>query len=162
MALALRRVVPLLLGAGCLVFIAACGDDNDDSGSSSSEAAPPATTETAPSGGGTSTAGGGGGGGAEKIDVAAAEPGSPTPFAFDPKKLDAKAGKVTFTLDNPSSNQAPHALEIEGNGVEEETETIMPGNKATLDVDLKPGTYEFYCPVDGHKDQGMEGTLTVQ
>jgi uncharacterized cupredoxin-like copper-binding protein len=29
-------------------------------------------------------------------------------------------------------------------------------------VTLKPGEYEYYCPVDGHKAGGMEGTLTVQ
>jgi len=29
-------------------------------------------------------------------------------------------------------------------------------------VTLKPGTYQFYCPVPGHKAAGMKGTLTVQ
>jgi plastocyanin len=156
----LRRLLPLLLGSLCLVFVAACGDDNDDSGSgdtggTTSEAAPPATTESTP----TDTSGGGGGG-ASSIKVGAVEGGA-TPFAFDPKTLNAKAGKVTFTLDNPSSNAAPHAIEVEGNGIEEESKTIQPGESAELTVDLKPGKYEFYCPVDGHKDAGMEGTLTV-
>jgi hypothetical protein len=25
----------------------------------------------------------------------------------------------------------------------------------------KNGSYELYCPIDGHKAQGMKGTLTV-
>jgi uncharacterized cupredoxin-like copper-binding protein len=61
-------------------------------------------------------------------------------------------------MDNPS--QTPHAVEVEGKGVEEETKTLTQGT-AKITVDLKPGKYEFYCPVDGHRQAGMEGTLTV-
>lgn len=32
----------------------------------------------------------------------------------------------------------------------------------TIPEDAKPGTYEFYCSIPGHKEQGMVGTLTVQ
>ena len=51
-------------------------------------------------------------------------------------------------MDNPSD--VPHAVEVEGNGVEEETKTLTKGT-ADVTVDLKAGKYEFYCPVDGHK-----------
>ena len=55
-----------------------------------------------------------------------------------------------------------HALEIEGNGVEEKTSDIQPGAAATLRVTLgKGGSYELYCPIDGHRSQRMQGTLTV-
>ena len=40
-------------------------------------------------------------------------------------------------------------------------ETIQPGDKTELTVDLDEGTYEIYCPVGDHKDRGMVGTLTV-
>ena len=80
-------------------------------------------------------------------------------IAFDKKTLEGKAGKNTIDFQNAS--QTPHAVEVEGNGIEEATETIT-GGKASLTVDLKPGKYEFYCPVDDHKGQGMEGTLTVK
>ncbi len=80
-------------------------------------------------------------------------------IAFDTKTLEGKAGKTTIDFENAS--QTPHAVEVEGNGVEEETKTIQ-GGKASLTLDLKPGKYEFYCPVDGHRQQGMEGTLTVK
>jgi uncharacterized cupredoxin-like copper-binding protein len=62
-------------------------------------------------------------------------------------------------MDNPSS--VPHAVEVEGKGVEKETKTLTNGT-ADVTVNLKAGKYEFYCPVDGHKQAGMEGTLTVR
>ena len=74
--------------------------------------------------------------------------------------MTAKAGKVTVNFSNPSS--VPHAVEIEGNGVEEETETVTGGDAPPITVDLKPGTYTFYCPVGGHEQAGMKGTLTVE
>lgn len=64
-----------------------------------------------------------------------------------------------FKFSNPS--QVPHALTIEGHGIEKSTKVITNGN-AVVAVRLKPGSYEFYCPVDGHKAAGMEGKLTVQ
>ena len=66
---------------------------------------------------------------------------------------------MTFKFSNPSS--VPHAFEVEGNGVEEETETIT-GGEASVTVDLEPGEYEYYCPVGQHREAGMEGTLTVE
>ena len=105
-------------------------------------------------GGGEAKPHGKGGGGGENITIAADK----SALKFDKSTLDAKAGKVTITMDNPSS--VPHAVEVEGNGVEEETKTLTQG-KASVSVDLKAGKYEFYCPVDGHREAGMEGTLTV-
>jgi plastocyanin len=85
---------------------------------------------------------------------------SETEFALDPATvmLDA-AGTYTFRAVNDGS--IDHALEIEGNGVEEETETIGPGESAELTVELKAGTYELYCPIGSHKDQGMAGKVVV-
>ncbi len=79
-------------------------------------------------------------------------------LAFDTTELTAAAGEVTIELVNDSG--VPHNVEVEGNGVEEESDTITSGS-TDLTVDLEPGEYEFYCAVDGHKDAGMEGTLTV-
>src|SRR5206468_12909523 len=71
------------------------------------------------------------------------------------------AGTVTFTVANVGT--IPHALEVVGQGIEQETAVIQPGASATLTVTLKPGTYEVYCPVgeDSHKKLGMETHLTV-
>jgi uncharacterized cupredoxin-like copper-binding protein len=81
-------------------------------------------------------------------------------FKFDPADISVdQAGEVTFRLKN--DGESPHAIEIEGNGVEEESDTIDPGKTTELTVDLEEGEYEIYCPVDGHKGLGMTGTVTV-
>jgi plastocyanin len=146
-------VVGLLVGA---LTLAACGGGDDESSSGGSEAtatetATPAETAT-PTETATEDSGGGGG---ETLQLAAPADGS---LKFDKTTLDAKAGSVTIDFDNPSS--VPHAVEIEGNGVEEETKTVT-NDKASVTVDLKPGTYDFYCPVGNHRAEGMEGKLTV-
>jgi uncharacterized cupredoxin-like copper-binding protein len=86
---------------------------------------------------------------------------SETEFKLDPSSVQVdQAGTVTFRVTNDGA--IDHALEVEGNGVEEKSATIKPGESAELTVDLsKDGSYEIYCPVDGHRDSGMEGTVTV-
>jgi plastocyanin len=136
-----------------LVLIAAgCGGDDDDNGGGGGSSDSSGAEST---GSDTGEASSGGGGGATKLKLTADPDGGLT---FDKTELTAKAGKVTITMDNPSD--VPHAVEVEGNGVEEETKTLTKGT-ADVTVDLKAGKYEFYCPVDGHKEAGMEGTLTV-
>ena len=62
---------------------------------------------------------------------------------------------------NPASAGIPHAVAVEGNGVDKDGPTAQPGGSSKVTVTLKPGTYQFYCPIPGHKEAGMEGTLTV-
>jgi uncharacterized cupredoxin-like copper-binding protein len=116
-----------------ILSLAACGSSSDSSESGA----------TAPASGG------------QAISIDESE------FKLDPSSVEVdQAGMVTFEVTN--SGQIDHALEVEGQGVEEETETIEPGETAELTVDLsKEGSYEIYCPIDGHRDSGMEGTLTV-
>jgi uncharacterized cupredoxin-like copper-binding protein len=72
----------------------------------------------------------------------------------------AKPGTVTFDVTN--AGHTDHSFEIEGNGVEEKASTISPGSSAKLTVDLsKNGTYEVYCPIDGHRSLGMQAKLVV-
>lgn len=81
-------------------------------------------------------------------------------LAFSQKTLTAKAGTIKFVLHNESS--LPHNLAITGNGAAfGPSETISGGQAADLVATLKPGAYEYYCAVPGHKDAGMHGTLTV-
>jgi plastocyanin len=70
------------------------------------------------------------------------------------------AGPTTFEITN--NGTVEHNFEVEGQDVEEELETnLQPGETGTLELDLAPGTYEIYCPVDDHEGQGMSLTLTV-
>lgn len=80
-------------------------------------------------------------------------------LSYDTKQLSAKAGTVTITL----ANFAPleHNLTIaQGSKVLGATPTFGGGTR-TLTLSLKPGTYTFYCSVPGHRQAGMEGTLSV-
>jgi plastocyanin len=138
----MRRILILLTLAAAL--LGGCGGDDEEQAAATPEATQ--TEEPASDGGG----------GSQTVTVSSPEDGS---LKFDQATLSAKAGNVTFKYSNPSS--VPHAFEVEGNGVEEETETITAG-EASVSVDLEPGEYEFYCPVGQHQQAGMEGTLTVE
>ena len=105
------------------------------------------------SGGASSGSSGGGG---QQLALAAPEDGS---LKFDKTELEGKAGTVTINFDNPSTT--PHAVEIEGNGVEEASDTVT-SSKTSVTADLKAGTYTFYCPVGNHRAEGMEGKLTIK
>jgi uncharacterized cupredoxin-like copper-binding protein len=71
-----------------------------------------------------------------------------------------KPGIYVFEAEN--SGDTTHALEVEGEGIEEFSEEIGPGESTKLRVDLKPGSYVLTCPVDGHEDKGMETTINVR
>ena len=134
-----------LIAAVAVLALAGCGGDDEGSTASTATSTPTADT-------GGAAAGGGG----EVVKLAADE----TALKFDPAKLTAKAGKVTLEMANPSD--IPHAVEIDVDGKEAEGETVTKGGTSKATLDLEPGTYEFYCPVDGHKAAGMTGELTVK
>ena len=82
-------------------------------------------------------------------------------YSLDPGTVTvSKTG--TYELRVTNNGTIAHALEVEGNGVEEKIGDIQPGAGATLRVTLtKDGSYEMYCPIDGHRSQGMQGMVTV-
>src|SRR3954471_20301691 len=143
-----------LCAAAAAFAVAGCRSDDSSSSSSSSSDTTAETTPAPP----PSTSGSSGGGGASSNLKVAADPSGQ--LKFDKDKLSTKAGNVTITMDNPSP--VAHAVAVEGNGVDKDGNTVDMGGKSTVTVDLKPGTYEFYCPVDGHKAAGMKGELTVK
>ena len=80
---------------------------------------------------------------------------------FDKTALTAKAGKVSIAFTNMSS--LGHNLTVESSaGVVKGSTPTFEGGAKTVTVNLKPGSYKFFCSVPGHRMAGMEGTLTVQ
>jgi plastocyanin len=143
----MKRTSVIAVALALAVFgLAACGDDDDDSDTTAAET----TTETTDT---TAAAGGAGG----TVDLAAPADGG---FAYEPSSATTKAGAVTVNFDNPAS--LSHDVVIESETGEElgKSDLVSQGN-TSVTVDLAPGTYTYYCDVAGHREGGMEGTLTV-
>jgi plastocyanin len=80
-------------------------------------------------------------------------------LAYVYKDARATAGKVV--LESKNAQPTGHNIAIEGNGVSAKGAVVQGGAVSKVDVDLKPGTYTFYCSVPGHREGGMVGKLTV-
>ena len=81
-------------------------------------------------------------------------------LAYITKKATAAAGKLE--VDSKNASSTPHDIVLEGNGVKAGGKTVSGGGVSTFSVDLKAGTYTYYCSLPGHRAGGMEGTLTVK
>ena len=70
-------------------------------------------------------------------------------------------GPVVFEVTNTGT--IAHAFEVEGGRLEKSTPQIRPGASATLNLDLRAGSYETYCPVGkgAHQMRGMMNHLLV-
>jgi plastocyanin len=140
--------------AAVLAFgLSACGGSSSSSSSAATPAAPASSTApTTASSSGTS-------GATQTLVLNVVE--SASSLAFDKSALTAAAGTVTIELKNGTGDQMPHAIAIVGNGADAKGEVVQPGGDSKVTVDLKPGTYTYYCPVGQHEQAGMKGTLTV-
>jgi plastocyanin len=143
-----RRLAGLCLLVATSLAVAACGDDNGNSGTQSG-AASPAKKEPAakkqPAANSAST-------------VKLAPEGDQ--LMFDTDTLTAKAGKVTVDFTNNSA--IPHDVVVSDSSNKVLGKTpVFDGGTKSFNVTLKPGTYTYYCSVPGHRQAGMQGTLTV-
>lgn len=96
----------------------------------------------------TTTSGGGG-----TVQVSEVE------YKIHLAKSSLAAGSYTFDVHN--DGKFPHDLVVKGPGESAKTPLLDAGQSKTLRVDLKPGTYDLYCSVPGHKQLGMDLKLTV-
>jgi uncharacterized cupredoxin-like copper-binding protein len=86
-----------------------------------------------------------------------ADPGGA--LRFNTSRLTAKAGTIKLVLTNPSSAGMPHGIAVQGH---DSSPVVGPGKTTSVTMTLKKGTYTFLCPVPGHAQAGMKGTLTVR
>jgi plastocyanin len=105
----------------------------------------------------TTTTTGAAKGGGETLKISSPADGS---TLFEPDKLTAKAGPVTIDYDNPSP--VDHSIAIESHGQTLDESDTAANTTLTASADLKPGKYTYFCTVPGHRESGMEGTLTVK
>ncbi|MCW2986600.1 MAG: c-type cytochrome [Conexibacter sp.] len=99
----------------------------------------------------------GGGTAVEKSGVLSipADPGGQ--LAFTASKATGTAGPVTVEMPNKSGTQ--HDIVIDGLGKGE----IVSNGTSSFKASLAAGkTYTYYCSVPGHRQAGMQGTLTVK
>jgi plastocyanin len=96
-------------------------------------------------------------GGGETLELSSPADGG---LSFEPSELSAEAGTVTIDYDNPSP--VDHSIAIESGGQTLDESETGTNTTLTATADLEPGEYVYYCSVPGHREGGMEGTLTVQ
>jgi plastocyanin len=140
----------------CVLGLAALTGCGGSSSSSSSSSPTPASQPAAPAT--SSTPSPAGGGASQTLSLAANPEGQ---LKYDKSSLSAKAGKVSIAFTNTAS--VPHNVTVESSsGATLGATPTFQGGSKTVTLNLKPGTYKFFCSVPGHRTAGMEGTLTVQ
>ncbi|HEX2392445.1 MAG TPA: plastocyanin/azurin family copper-binding protein [Solirubrobacterales bacterium] len=144
--------IALVLVIAAIALVACGGGSSTTSGGETSE------TGSAAENGGGSEGGEGksGGGGSVKFE---ADPNGG--IEYTTTSATAKAGQVTVEFSNPQPLTHDVAIEDSNGEVVGKTELISEGSDSAS-VNLKPGTYTFFCSVPGHRQAGMEGTLTVK
>jgi plastocyanin len=148
-----KLLVAFALALASLALVA-CGSSSDNSTSSETQ------SQSGAAAGGKSNAveaEGKSTGSATSVDFETASSG----LAYSSDSATAKAGKVTVDFTNTQPLTHDVALEDSSGKTVGKTELIAEGSASTV-VDLKPGEYTFYCTVPGHREAGMEGTLTVK
>ncbi|HWM63617.1 MAG TPA: cupredoxin domain-containing protein [Solirubrobacterales bacterium] len=147
----MKKVVSLLVLVLVSAALVACGDDDD--GTTTTDTGGQATN-------GAATGGGANGGGASATVAFEADPAGGLAYTTD--EASAKAGAVTIDFKNPQP--VAHDVVIEdASGSEVGGTDVITESSTSADVkDLKPGEYTFYCSVPGHREAGMEGTLTAE
>jgi plastocyanin len=150
----MKKAFALLALVFAAIALVACGSDNGTTTTTETEAASGAAAGETEGAAGEEAAGGG-----STVDLEA-DPGGG--IAYTTEEASAEAGNVTIAFTNPQP--VGHDVDVETEGGEEvgKTEIITEGTDSVTLKGLKPGKYTFFCSVPGHREAGMEGTLTIE
>jgi plastocyanin len=153
----MKKLTALLVLALAAVTLVACGG-----GDSSESTATTAETTAESNGANGATGAGGSEGSAESASVVEIEAVPGAELAYVQKQAKAKAGQVSIEFNNPQT--LSHDVAVEDSSGKElgKTELVADGSSTGTIGNLKPGKYTFFCTVPGHREAGMEGTLTVE
>jgi plastocyanin len=162
--LAIGRTAALkFLAVGVLAAgLGGCGSSSTSSSSSSTESstAPATSTTASASSSSAASATGESSGAAQVVKLEANSGGA---LSYNTTTLKAKPGRVTIDF----TNMAPlsHNVTLESGSNTGHVLGATPtfsGGSHSLTLNLKAGTYTFFCSVPGHRQAGMQGTLTVE
>jgi plastocyanin len=146
-----RSLIALAALALASFALAACGGSDSSSSTSSTAASTAGSTSSNSSGSASS-------GGGSTISISADPSGA---LAFEQTDVSAAAGKDTLDFTNDSST--PHDVVIEDSSGNQVAATdVIQGSNTSTAADLKAGSYTFFCSLPGHREAGMEGTITVK
>jgi plastocyanin len=139
--------------------LAGCGSSGSSSSSgTTASSTAPSTSSSVTATSATSSAANTAPAGATQIVKLEANPGGA--LSYNTTTLTAKPGRVTIEF----TNMAPlsHNVTVESSAGKTLGATpTFSGGTRSLTVDLMAGTYTFFCSVPGHRQAGMQGTLTV-
>ena len=153
-----RHAAPLVLALG-IALLSGCSGDEGATDAAASSSAPSSSAATSS---------------AEASTPASSAPASSAPAEAESETVAVTEGEMFIELSEDSFNAGTYTFEVTNTGsmrhdfvVEQggsdvaATEVLQPGQSATLEVDLAPGEYVFYCSVGAHRAAGMEVPVTV-
>jgi plastocyanin len=151
-----RALVSMLTPIALAGLVAGCGSSKEATSTPATTSQSTPATTTAPAE--TTPAPSSGESGSSSLSLEANPEGQ---LKYNTTSLTAKAGKVSIDFSNSSPVGHNVTIESSSGAAVGATPTFQGGSK-TLTLNLKPGTYKFFCSVPGHRMAGMEGTLVVK
>ena len=153
-----RHAAPLVLALG-IALLSGCSGDEGATDAAASSSAPSSSAATSS---------------AEASTPASSAPASSAPAEAESETVAVTEGEMFIELSEDSFNAGTYTFEVTNTGsmrhdfvVEQNgedvasTDVLQPGESTTLEVDLTPGEYVFYCSVGAHRAAGMEVPVTV-